>query len=1044
MGDHRAILAAKEGDLTTLKQLHVDGALRRNITDSLGAGLVHHASRAGRLECLKFLVLQAKLPRNQRANNGATPAHDAAAMGNLAELQWLIKDGGYSMQEQDASGASPLHLAARFGHSEAVEWLIQAGYNPATETREGAVPAHYAAAKGDLTCLKLLVAADRSCVNKQTQSGATPLYLACQEGHLHIVQLLVKDCAADVHLRAHDGMTVLHAAACGGHYAVVIWLVTFTDVSLTAQDEEGATALHFAAREGHAAIVDRLLLMGAEVMLDHWGGTPLHDAAENGQLECCQTLISHQADLEVRDGDGYTAWELAEYNGHRQCARYLQEAEKLAGQQCDSSSQEARTAETEATRSQRSSKYHIPAVRQDCLKILSDDTTVMENGQTQQPMRYLQANVSHKPGTQKAANSTFQEAPSPKTFSRVKPSESDKSPIAELKINKSLQKARITALFANSGEKTEPPDTMVPKKLLSMLDELGTSDIDALVPTHDEQGCSIPEWKRQVMVRKLQAQLASEEGMDKKNKGSCPLLEMHDWQYSQAHNAILGPYGELLTEDDLLYLEKQIEKLQIKKKCQECRSELGRLTEELQTVLPAPLINITVNRQFLQQSSEDDNQELPAWCSQVSGVVKSMSLLLTNLNIMKKEGENDNPAPKVLLKASDPRRFSGGTAEREILECGVSVRDLRDNFEKQALMGQCKPLELQRLKAMPWEHETGEEAISQMLSGICKGKKQLACEEHEFGDMENASDSGISCEEAFSDVSGSPVSTAESSTLRKERIVLLFLSHWKKSAYTPSLKFVAKKTLDAQQPGKFGLAEVMSEARKQQGPMQKPLVEPSKLGHLVQQSYTIKNLISHWKDIISLVPSRQIRRLSHRHTIYSPEQFLPYVNGKPVHYNSLTLDLFMLGYFHILELDLSAEERKTRHLLCFEVFDHLGRYQWETVRAFHKAVVDEIAAGRRGWKDSFEDIKIRFFAKNKEATKNMEPKRTSVETDMKSVSQARVQYVDPEQGDQVPGKCFEVGSFSNDEICRYIERSFAFWKEKEAEIFNFEESRAFH
>lgn len=60
---------------------------------------------------------------------------------------------------------------------------------------------------------------------------------------------------------------------------------TFTDINLGAQDEEGATALHFAAREGHTAIVDRLFLMGAEAALDHWGRTPLHDAAENGQLK---------------------------------------------------------------------------------------------------------------------------------------------------------------------------------------------------------------------------------------------------------------------------------------------------------------------------------------------------------------------------------------------------------------------------------------------------------------------------------------------------------------------------------------------------------------------------------------------------------------------------------------------------------------------------------------------------------------------------------------------------------------------------------------
>lgn len=64
--------------------------------------------------------------------------------------------------------------------------------------------------------------------------------------------------------------------------------VTFTDIGLAARDNEGATALHFAARGGHTPILDRLLLMGAPVMTDSWGGTPLHDAAENGQLEVRQ------------------------------------------------------------------------------------------------------------------------------------------------------------------------------------------------------------------------------------------------------------------------------------------------------------------------------------------------------------------------------------------------------------------------------------------------------------------------------------------------------------------------------------------------------------------------------------------------------------------------------------------------------------------------------------------------------------------------------------------------------------------------------------
>ncbi|XP_030432406.1 espin-like protein isoform X2 [Gopherus evgoodei] len=631
---------------------------------------------------------------------------------------------------------------------------------------------------------------------------------------------------------------------------------------------------------------------------------------------------------------------------------------------------------------------------------------------------------------------THQNIATTRSFNMLKPSEPSKPLIAEPKLSKSLQKARITALFAHSGEKTAPADPVQSSCISPTLDEPYPSDLDALVPTHDEQGHSIPEWKRQVMVRKLQARMEAEEDKGRKSSGGSS-VEMGDWRYSQAHNGILGPFGELLTEDDLLYLEKQIENLQLRKRCQECERELGRLVEELQTILPAPIVHITVNSQLLHQ----DGLTLPIWCSRISGMVKSMSVLLTNVNGLRKEAEM--PLPKEPSRPGEGKCPTGGSAEREILECGVSVRKLRGNFEKHVLPGQRMALELRGVEATPWEHSggcwSGEDLISQKQWSTSKSQRKLVCEEHACGDMENASDSGISCKEASSDVSRSLVPVVEPTSLRKERIVMLFLSHWKKSAYMPSLKITARKTLESQRVRKIREVKAAAEVRKEQIPEEKPMVEMSKLGYLIQQRSTIKNLIGNWKDIISQVPSRQIRRLNCQQAIYSPEQFLPRVNGVTTDYNSLTLDLFMLGYFHILELDLPQEERKMRHLLCFEVFDHLGRYPWETVRAFHKAVTDEISAGKRGWKDSFEDIKFRFFDNTKNPARELEPSRASAESTLKPVSRVRVRSTALEQAGHDPGHCSELGSFNNDEICRYIDRSFAFWKEKEAEIFNFEE-----
>lgn len=45
-------------------------------------------------------------------------------------------------------------------------------------------------------------------------------------------------------------------------------------------------------------------------------------------------------------------------------------------------------------------------------------------------------------------------------------------------------------------------------------------DVEALIPTLDEQGRPIPEWKRQVMVRKLQQKMQEEEEQRRKVGGA--------------------------------------------------------------------------------------------------------------------------------------------------------------------------------------------------------------------------------------------------------------------------------------------------------------------------------------------------------------------------------------------------------------------------------------------------------------------------------------------------------------------------------------------
>lgn len=48
------------------------------------------------------------------------------------------------------------------------------------------------------------------------------------------------------------------------------------------------------------------------------------------------------------------------------------------------------------------------------------------------------------------------------------------------------------------------------------------ADIDSLVPTHDEAGQPIAEWKRQVMVRQLQVRLQDDLDQNRQVQPSPP------------------------------------------------------------------------------------------------------------------------------------------------------------------------------------------------------------------------------------------------------------------------------------------------------------------------------------------------------------------------------------------------------------------------------------------------------------------------------------------------------------------------------------------
>ncbi|XP_012517975.1 PREDICTED: espin [Propithecus coquereli] len=152
---------------------------------------------------------------------------------------------------------------------------------------------------------------------------------------------------------------------------------------------------------------------------------------------------------------------------------------------------------------------------------------------------------------------------STKSFNMMSPTGDNSELLAEIKAGKSLkptpQSKGLTTVFSGSGQPASQPDSPLPPVspepsparsptppaagLQPLLNgSLAPAppatpapgvqlDVEALIPTHDEQGRPIPEWKRQVMVRKLQLKMQEEEEQKRKEEEEeARLASMPAWR----------------------------------------------------------------------------------------------------------------------------------------------------------------------------------------------------------------------------------------------------------------------------------------------------------------------------------------------------------------------------------------------------------------------------------------------------------------------------------------------------------------------------------
>ncbi|MGI8542297.1 MAG: ankyrin repeat domain-containing protein [Aridibacter sp.] len=226
-------------------------------------------------------------------------------------LKLLIDKGININIQDDERGGTALITASLRGQPEAVKLLLDAGADVNKSFESGGLSAFgYACSRGHLEVMKLLIGMGKIDINDAVSNWkSTPLLEAAQSSNFKAVKFLIKN-GTNPNARDEMGHTAIHAAVFHEQNNSIAFIRNAPNVELNiidAQDVQGKTALFYAAERGNIETVNTLISFSANVNIpDNSGYTPLMVATKGFHFEIVKRLVEVGADKNATAIDGHT------------------------------------------------------------------------------------------------------------------------------------------------------------------------------------------------------------------------------------------------------------------------------------------------------------------------------------------------------------------------------------------------------------------------------------------------------------------------------------------------------------------------------------------------------------------------------------------------------------------------------------------------------------------------------------------------------------------------------------------------------------------
>ena len=312
--------AASRGHLEMIRLL-LDNGVDANTSNTRGWTPINSAVSENHLEVVR-LLLDKGVDANTSSTEGWAPINSAAQIGDLEVVRLLLENGVDANTSND-EGWTPINSAAQKGHLEVVRLLLENGVDANTANNREWTPINSAAQQGHLEVVRLLLD-NGADANTSSKLGWTPINSAARNAHLEVVRLLL-DRGADATIATRSRVTPFHSAVSSGNIELAKLLFTFTTYPLLSSETVECNPQKQAMIKEPTSRIDSTLQSVLDDNATYGPCLPApHRAAAKGHLSMLQALVEvYKTDINVKDRMGRTPLHMAAQSGNIHCVDYL-------------------------------------------------------------------------------------------------------------------------------------------------------------------------------------------------------------------------------------------------------------------------------------------------------------------------------------------------------------------------------------------------------------------------------------------------------------------------------------------------------------------------------------------------------------------------------------------------------------------------------------------------------------------------------------------------------------------------------------------------